>query len=75
MAQRIYPGEVTVDSYVVPSGFKGAGRTRFTVSISDARHSKELLRADDWFAAIKFARRSAGQRGLPVNDKTFAEAE
>ena len=75
MAKRIYPVEVTVDSYVVPSGFAGAGLTRFTVSISDAKHSKELLHTEDWFAAIKFARRSAGRRGLPINDKTFTEAK
>ena len=71
MAKRIYPLEITVDSHVVPSGFEGAGKTRFTVSISDARHSKELLCTWDIFSAIKFSRRSAGRRGLPINDKTL----
>ena len=70
MAKRIYPTEVTLDSYITPSGFAGAGLTRFTVSISDAKHSKELLNTQNWFEAIGFARRSAGRRGLPIMDKT-----
>jgi hypothetical protein len=70
MGKRIYPTEVTVDAYVTPSGFPGAGQTRFTVSISDDKHSKELLNVQDWFEAIRFARRSAGRRGLPIADKT-----
>lgn len=70
MTKRIYPTEVTVDSYLIPSGLESAGQTRFTVSICDAKHSRELLNTWNWGVAIGFARRSAGQRGLPVVDKT-----
>jgi hypothetical protein len=70
MAKRIFPAEVKIDSYVIPVGFPNAGQTRFVVTIEDAKHSKELLVTPDWFEAARFARRSAGQRGLPVVDNT-----
>ena len=69
MKYRIYPTEVTVDCYIVPSGFNDAGRTCFTVSISDKKHEKELLSTFDYFEAAAFGRRSAGQRRIPFVDK------
>ena len=70
MSKRIYPTEVTIDCYVEPHG-RNLGRTRFTVTIFDDKHSKELLWTWDHSEALKFARRSAGQRGLPVVDRTM----
>jgi len=75
VGRRIFPTEVTIDSYVIPAGFPGAGQTRFVVAIEDAKYSKELLVTPDWFEAARFARRSAGQRGLPVVDKTLPESK
>jgi hypothetical protein len=69
LVKRIYPTEVTVDCYVEPQG-RDLGRTRFIVLIFDDKHSKELLYTWDHAEALRFARRSAGQRGLPVVDRT-----
>lgn len=72
MRRRIHPDHVTIDSYVVPHG-ADRGRTRYIVSISDKRYSRELFGAFDHHAAVQFAQRSAGQRGVPVVDETTKE--
>lgn len=70
--RRIFPTSVTLDSYVVPDG-AARGSLRYVVSISDEHHSKELLYTFNFAEALRFARRSAGQRGLRVIDKTSQE--
>jgi len=69
MKRRIFPNSVTVESYVVPHG-DDRGRTRYVASISDERYSRELFWAFDHASVVGFARRSAGQRGVPVVDTT-----